>query len=214
MTDAQPRDAQQRFAEKPYSDPEVSLAETVDGSFLYPPLDWPGGPDQYVHFWKTAPISDEALSNLANSYAERRQEWYEARMFLWADHFDNSREALSFIARNPSAQEIDDWREAKRQEHIAKLEAERPEQIRPAIARFVARAAQMKFNISSRFSDADRKRIEAETVYVNAQDEPWSVDEIWSRYNLQEIMPQGLRDSSAGVRRQLSELRYHLERNT
>lgn len=175
-------------------------SSAADGTFLFPPVHWPGGVEQYVSFFMTTPVSDRVLSNLSNAYAARRDNWAGGILASWDLRFDNSPEALRFRIRRRTDEEIAEWRATKRVEEIERLAEILPRRIKASIVRPLARAAQMYSN-SQGFTEAETAVIDASEVYRSGTGKSWTVEAIWNRWNLGEIMPDALTDSAFAMRR-------------
>jgi len=186
----QPREQNGQYGFKNQSYPEVApLAEEVDGSFLFPPNEWPGGVQQYLEFWRTQPISDDALTNFVSAYAADWDEWAEPIVQDHLHMWGNSREGYELTKRTTTADELRKARLAEMDRFIAELEHTRPRRIKSGLARHVARAAQIVQNSSSLRTDEDREVAGKAVMYHNADGEPWTAGELWDRYHLREIMP-------------------------
>lgn len=206
--DEQPRDNIGKYGFKPQSTPEVELAETVDGSFLFPPSNWPGGAAQYLDFWRTQPISDEALTNFASAYAAERDDWQRSEaapaiakiMETWGNSF----EALE--AKKKGLDVLQQARDAYGASVAAKWDAGYPPRIPNSVVRHVARAAQMMDNLDRLDDPAEREQVRSAVVYMNQDNLPLTVQELWNRWRLGAIMPDAFYARENEVSRKLREL--------
>ena len=187
--DSQPRDTDGQYGHKHHSAPEVYLAENVDGSFLFPPSEWPGGARQYLEFWKTQPISDEALTNFASCYAAEWDDWahplIREHLELWGDS-EAGRQARM---NTTTGDELRKLRLQAADAFEARLEATRPKRIPTGIVRQVARAAQIMYNTPHLRDEEDRNAVGSEVLHRSQSGEPWTAAMFWDNYRLHEIMP-------------------------
>ncbi|SDH34451.1 hypothetical protein [Microbacterium sp. 77mftsu3.1] len=204
MSDMQPRENNGQYGEKPHSYPEVVLAETVDGSFLFPPSEWPGGAAQYVEFWTTQPISDEALTNFASCYA---QEWDSWAVPIVREHLElwgNSNEGRAAIAE--AAGDNDRLRKARLAEHdrfMDELRRGRPDRIPGGLVRKVARAAQIMQNRIHLRDQHDRESVANTELHESQDGSRWTAHNFWDRYQLEELMPDMFYSRENALIRQL-----------
>lgn len=200
-----------QFEGKIQSFPEVPLDTTV-GSFLFPPIDYgPGGFKDYVKFWESAPVSDRVLSNLITVYRTNRENWLGDNLDRWARGFDNSLATFEWIRKSkPNSDQIRARHDKARNEELQRLEAERPRtDISSQTARSVAMAAQM-YRCAGSLSPADQAKVDAYTIRMAREGEPWTVKEIWTDFHLDEIDDRALVDQDIAVAGELHELRKHL----
>lgn len=214
MTEQQPRENNGRYDEKTHSAPEVELHDSAgepEGSFLFPPSEWPGGVSQYVEFWKAAPIDDDTLSNLANAYGANRDEWEREELTAWAEDFGNSSEAVRFMAkmgRTPA--DYQSFYQTARAEKVRDMERQRPRRIPMTSMRAVARAGQMQSNWY-RFDEAERAEIAHSPIHRAGDGDTLRVKDLWHGYRLNEILPDGL-FSQYAMERKLDDLREEIAR--
>lgn len=201
--DSQPREVDGQYGAKHHSPPEVYLAEEVDGSFLYPPSEWPGGAHQYLEFWRTQPISDEALTNFASSYAAEWDDWAHPLIREHLELWGNSEEARQIRNSTTSADAIRQSRLAEADKFEAQLEATRPKRIPTGIVRKVARAAQIIHNNVHLRDQADRDAVGKEVVHTSQSGENWTAEMVWDRYRLGDIMPDAFYSRENAVLREL-----------
>jgi len=211
MSDEQPRaDNGQWGCKPPNQTPEIHLAETVHGSFLFPPSQWPGGADEYISFWMTQPISDEALTTFVSSYAADWDDWaiplIQDHMQMWG----NSTEALRLLYKGIPRTEALAIRQAESDRFEAELENVRPSRIPTALARPVARAAQLVQNLDTLPDLSDRERARNASVHTSADGREWSAQYIWDVYQLHGIMPDAFYARENAVYRKLSALKNSL----
>lgn len=214
MTDQQPRDPVGRYAEYERTQPEVSLpnpSQPLEGSFLFPPLHWPGGVTQYIDFWQRVPIADETLANLANAYAYATDEYVAEHMAQFARWLDNSPEALAFLATKPSRSQIETWRNGKLKERQEEVERKRSTRMRADVVRYVARAAQMHSNYS-RLPAEDQRRVDDTVVYTTHEGTTWTVGQLWTYWRLEDMMPDALVDPNFGSKTDSFRIRQALEK--
>jgi hypothetical protein len=208
--DAQPRETNGQYGHKNHSAPEVPLAEEVDGSFLFPPNNWPGGAEQYLHFWKTQPISDEAMTNFASAYAAKWDAWADPQVDEHLHLWGNSEEARQI--RNTHRGDADTlwrYRDAEQARFYAELEANRPRRIPTSTVRYVARAAQIIDNLGSLPPEEQAEAEQAE-MYVTNGGHPWSARGLWEGYELHQIMPDAFYSRNNAVEKQMRDLRAQL----
>lgn len=201
--DSQPREAGGQYGHKNHTYPEVILAENVDGSFLFPPNEWPGGVDQYIEFWKTQPISDDALTNFASCYAAEWDEWAEPLIKEHLEAWGNSEAGRQARNTSSSGEQLRDIRLAERDRYESVLESTRPSRIPTGVVRHVARAAQMMHNAPHLRSDEERGRVGATPMYVNQAGQAWTAEQLWDNYRLAEIMPDAFYSRENALLREL-----------
>lgn len=207
---AQPREHNGQYGHKNHSAPEVPLAEEVDGSFLFPPHSWPGGASQYLQFWRTQPISDEALTNLASAYAAQWDAWADPQVDEHLHIWGNSEEARQILNRHRGdANAIWDYRNAEQARFYAELEATRPRRIPASTVRYVARAAQIVSN-QHLLPEPERAQVREAEMYRNTAGEPWTAQELWDSYELATIMPDAFYSRNNAVEKQMRDLRAQL----
>lgn len=210
MNEPQPREDNGRYGQKTHSPPEVPLAEEVHGSFLFPPDSW-NGVDDYLTFWKTQPISDDALTNFVSAYAADWDEWAVPLIREHLHDWGNGEGGLQ--ARREAGDDKDKlWRlrEAEADAFEARLELTRPRRIKSGLVRHVARAAQIIQNRSSLRTEEDQAEAGRAVMYYNADNEPWTAAELWDRYRLSDIMPDAFYSRENKLQRELRELRRTL----
>jgi len=207
MQETQPREVNGRYGHKVHSAPEVPLAEEVDGSFLFPPNEWPGGADQYLSFWRSTPISDEALTNFVSAYAADWDEWAAPLVAEHLAQWGNSEEALRIRRATTGSAPLLEARNKVADEYEARLEATRPRRIDNSLARHVARAAQIIHNRYFLRSEEDRDAVGRAVMYYNQDGEPWTAWELWDSYQLEELMPDAFYSRENKLQRELRELR-------
>ena len=189
MHDTQPRVTNGQYGHKDHSSPEVHLAEEVDGSFLFPPSEWPGGAPQYLQFWRGQPISDDALTNFASAYAADWDEWSESLIREHLEVWGNSEEARIARAQTTTREELQAIRNAEHDRYQQQLEMTRPRRIQTGLVRHVARAAQIVYNADRLDSAEAEAAVKASVVYTNGDGHDWTAESIWDRYRLHEVMP-------------------------
>lgn len=200
--DSQPREVDGQYGPKYHSAPEVHLAENVDGSFLFPPSDWTGA-DQYIEFWKTQPISDEALTNFASCYAAEWDEWavplVQEHLEIWGD----SEEARLARKNTSTAAQLKAIRDAERDRFLKQLEATRPSRIPTGFARQIARAAQIMHNRVHLTSERDREAVAGAVLHHTQSGAPVTAGQFWDGYRLEDIMPDAFYSRENAVLRAL-----------
>lgn len=201
--DSQPREDNGQYGHKDHSYPEVVLAENVDGSFLFPPSEWQGA-DQYIEFWKTQPISDEALTNFVSCYAEEWDAWATPLISEHLDMWGNSeagRQARMQFDGNPEG--LRDVRLAEHDRYVNALKATRPDRIPTGFARQIARAAQIMHNRVHLRDENDRKAVEDAVVHHTQDGEAVTAARFWDAYRLEDIMPDAFYARENALLRQL-----------
>ena len=187
--DSQPREDNGQYGSKDHSYPEVVLAENVDGSFLFPPSEWAGA-DQYLEFWKTQPISDEALTNFVSCYAEEWDAWASPLVREHLEMWGNSeagRQARIKFDGNPEA--LRDFRLAESDRYVEELKSTRPDRIPTGFARQIARAAQIVHNRVHLRDEQDRESVLSAVVHHTQDGSPITAGQFWDAYRLDDIMP-------------------------
>lgn len=213
MHDPQPRENNGQYGSKNHSAPEVPLAEEVDGSFLFPPSEWPGGAAQYLDFWRSQPISDDALTNFTSAYAADWDEWAVPLIQEHLDRWGNSAEAMQLRRSTTTADELRKARLAQRDAYVASLEETRPRRISGGLVRHVARAAQIIQNSDRLPTEEDRRVASAAAMYTNADGDQWTAHMLWDRYHLRDIMPDAFYSRENFLQRELRVLREELTRS-
>jgi hypothetical protein len=211
--DSQPRDAIGQYGPKRHSDPEVPLAEEVDGSFLFPPSEWPGGAAEYVRFWKSQPISDEALTNFASAYAAAWDTWAEPQIDAYLHNWGNSEE--SRVLRNTpgvTKDQLWDARDAAQRAFTEHLTSQRPRRIASGVVRHVARAAQIVHNADRLPTDDDRTTALITPMYANREGDVWTAAELWESFRLADIMPDAFYSRENALQKELRDLRDSIVR--
>lgn len=201
--DSQPREDNGQYGPKDHSYPEVVLAESVDGSFLFPPSEWPGGAAQYIEFWKTQPISDEALTNFASCYAAEWDEWALPLIREHLETWGNGEEARQQRRTISDPVRLRDLRLAEYERYKAQLKSTRPDRIPTGFARQIARAAQIVHNRSHLREERDREAALEAVVHHTQNGEPVTAVQFWDAYRLHEIMPDAFYSRENAVLRAL-----------
>lgn len=187
--DSQPREDNGQYGQKTHSYPEVVLAESVDGSFLFPPSEW-SSVDEYIDFWKSQPISDEALTNFVSCYAAEWDEWagihIREHLDMWGDS-EEGRQARKKYNGRPEA--LRDARLAEHDRYRKMLATTRPDRIPTGFARQIARAAQMVHNKVHLRNEEDQETVMSAVVHYGQDGTPVTAGTFWDAYRLGDIMP-------------------------
>lgn len=201
--DSQPREDNGQYGHKDHSYPEVVLAENVDGSFLFPPSQWQGV-DQYIDFWKTQPISDEALTNFVSCYAEEWDAWaaplVREHLDIWGDS-EEGRQARIRFDGNPEG--LAAVRLDERDRFRSQLMSTRPDRIPTGFARQIARAAQMVHNRVHLRDEKDREEVLSAVVHHTQDGTAVTAGKFWDAYRLEDIMPDAFYARENALLRQL-----------
>lgn len=205
-TDSQPREDNGQYGSRNHSYPEVVLAENVDGSFLFPPSEWQSA-DQYVEFWKTQPISDEALTNFVSCYAEEWDSWASSHIKDHLENWGNSEAGrqvrLEADASSDRFAFLKRARDAEADRFEAQLKSTRPDRIPTGFARQIARAAQIMHNRVHLTTDADREAVEGAVVHHTQEGKPVTAGTFWDAYRLSDIMPDAFYARENALLRQM-----------
>lgn len=201
--DSQPREPNGQYGVIPNSPPEVYLAENVHGSFLFPPSDWPGGAAQYVEFWTTQPISDEALTNFASCYAAEWDDWAVPLIREHLEQWGNSEEARQQRMTYSSPEKLRDLRLAEHDRYANQLKITRPDRIPTGIVRHVARAAQIMHNRIHLREERDREAVGSAVLHHNQAGEPVTAANFWDWFRLEDIMPDAFYSRENALLREL-----------
>lgn len=186
------------------------MAEEVDGSFLFPPNSWPGGAQQYLHFWKTQPISDEALTNFASAYAAQWDAWADPQVDEHLHIWGNSEQARQILnAHRGDEATLWRYRDAEQARFYSELENVRLRRVPASTVRFVARAAQIMDNLDS-LPPEERAQVENAAMYTTNRGYEWSARGLWDGYQLASIMPDAFYSRNNAVEKQMRVLRAQL----
>lgn len=201
--DSQPREDNGQYGHKNHSYPEVVLAENVDGSFLFPPSEWQSA-DQYVEFWKTQPISDEALTNFASCYAAEWDEWAEPLIREHLEMWGNSEEGRQARIRfNGNPEGLRATRLAEHDRYANQLKNTRPDRIPTGLVRQIARSAQVMHNRIHLRDEKDRETVGSAVMHTNQAGQDITAAWFWDHYRLEDIMPDAFYARENALLRQL-----------
>lgn len=195
------------YLRKIQSEPDVHLDPMDDGTFLFPPSEYPDA-SSFARFWNSVKISDGVLSNITVGYAEFiRKEAIKAGNG-WGMVYDRENEA-ELHHKSPDREAAADAARAKAYDaFIAEWYENHPKKIQSSYARSIARAGQL-FYYSGALTVEQQDEVIASTMTLNGKD--MTIQEIYSSYQLQEIRSH-FQDPEVTSSERLEDLRIELQR--